>query len=275
MLRTKATALSVVVAAIVTIVLAGTTSAQARGRGRSGAQARQAMINALQQQLGQARQTLAAAQAEITQAQGQIDESKSRVETAKSALESVRSDKRNSRQTLDQLESDLIEKAGPDSAIGKAHAELLAAEDAHATAKKNVLNSSEYKNKIAAIEPDQRSKQLPIVQKEALKDDSDYQHARGRLKLAQVQWTQQRTAMLQASEEWMAASKAMKDAHLEENKADGEARAGAMARMPAAARMRDARDVADAAMQTIATCEYQLRQLGVNPAPPAKTTAKK
>jgi hypothetical protein len=78
--------------------------------------------------------------------------------------------------------------------------------------------------------------------------------------------------MLQASDEWMAASKVMRDSHLEETKADGEARAGAMARMPAAARMRDAKDVADTAMQVIANCEYQLRQLGVNPAPPAKTT---
>lgn len=78
--------------------------------------------------------------------------------------------------------------------------------------------------------------------------------------------------MLQASDEWMAASKTMRETHSEEAKADGEARAGAMARMPAAARMRDAKEIADAAMETIAMCEAQLRQLGVNPSPPAKKT---
>jgi hypothetical protein len=67
----------------------------------------------------------------------------------------------------------------------------------------------------------------------------------------------------------------MREAQVEEHKVDGEARAGAMARMPAAARMRDAQQVANDAMDTIAACEYQLRQLGVNPSPPVKTTAKK
>jgi chromosome segregation ATPase len=273
MMRARAAALSALV--VVIAVLCTSPAVAARNNGRNAAAVRQAMINSLQQQLGQARQVLSAAQAEISQAQGQIDESKSRVESAKSTLESVKTDKRNSRQVLDQLEADLIEKAGPDSDIGKAHAELLAAEDAHATAKKNVLNSSEYKDKIAAIEPDQRTKQLPIVQKDALKEDYDFQHARGRLKLAQAQWGQQRTAMLQANEDWMAASKAMRGSQAEEHKVDGEARAGAMARMPAAARMRDAQQVASDAMETIGACEYQLRQLGVNPTPPAKTTAKR
>ena len=278
MLRAKAAASRVLF--IVTVAIAVSWSSPnlfARGynNGRNAAAARQAMINSLQQQLGQARQVLSAAQAEISQAQGKIDESKSRVETAKSTLESVKTDKRNSRQTLDQLEADLIEKAGPDSEIGKSNAELLAAEDAHATAKKNVLNSSEYKDRIAAIDPDQRTKQLPLIQKEALKEDSDFQRAKGRLKLAQVQWGQYRTTMLQGSEEWMAASKAMREAQTEEHKVDGEARAGAMARMPAAARMRDAQQVANDAMDTIAACEYQLRQLGVNPSPPVKSTAKR
>ncbi len=135
-----------------------------------------------------------------------------------------------------------------------------------------MLNSPEYKAKIAAIEPDQRSKQLPLVLKEALKEDSDYQRARSRLAQAKNHWGQVRTAMLQASSEWMAASKAMRNSHTEEHKVEGEARAGAMARMPAAARMRDAKEVADAAMETIAMCEAQLRSLGVNPSPPAKTT---
>ena len=218
---------------------------------------------------------LASAQAEANAAQGKIDESKSRVETAKGALESAKTEQRSTHETLDQIEANLIERAGTDSEIGKAHTEFLEAEEAHAVAKKNVLNSAAYKDKAAAIESDVRSKQLPLLRKEAFQNDNDYQQVLKRLALAKLHWHQLRTTMVQKSEEWMAASRAVRDAQQDENKAEGQAKSGALARMPAAARLRDAREVGEAAMETIGNCEAALRQLGVNPTPPAKTTAKK
>jgi chromosome segregation ATPase len=273
MSRTKTMALVLVAAAF-----CAPPSSAAQGRGynnRAAAANRQRAIAALQAQLGAARQTLSAAQTEINQAQGKIDDSKSRVETAKSTIDSAKSEVRSSHQTLEEIEARLLEKAGPGSDVGKARAEFLAAEEAYNGAKKNVLESATYKTQIEALDPSERSKQLPLIQKAAFKDDSTYQNAKARLSLAKVKWAAQRTQMVQSSPEWMAASKAVKDARLEENKADGEAKAGALARMPAAARLRDARDVAQEAAEAIAACEFQLRQLGVNPSPPPKPTGKK
>jgi HlyD family secretion protein len=261
--------------AVVTALSVSPTLAQARGRGNNGAAqraARQAMINNLQQTLAGARQTLSAAQAQMSQAQSEIEASKSRVQEAKNSHDSAKSDERSSHQSLDQIEAELFEKAGPTSEIGKAHAEYVEAEDEFKAANDQLFNSSEYKDKVAALESADRAKLLPEIKKEAKSNDSRYQHALARLNLTRTRWKQLRMQMVQNSPEWMAASKSVREAQSEENKADANAKSGAMARLPAAAKMRDAKSVYLAAMETIMTCEAQLRAMGVNPAPPQQNT---
>ena len=140
--------------------------------------------------------------------------------------------------------------------MAKSHTEFLEAEEDTRSPKKNVLNSAAYKEKAAAIESDVRFKQLPLLRKEAFQDDNDYQ-----LRSSGWHWpsagTSYCTTMVQKSEEWMAASRAVRDAQQDENKAEGQAKAGdgshAGRRPPG-----DAREVGEAAMETIGICEAGL-----------------
>ncbi len=144
MLRTKIHAPGVMAVVTLAIAAACAASAPAAGynnRGAAAAAARQRTIAVLQAQLAEARQVLAAAQAEMAQArQDRRVENARRERQELAGIRQVRGAQFAS--NLDQIEADLIEKAGPDSEIGKARAEFLAAEDEHATAKKNVLNNA-------------------------------------------------------------------------------------------------------------------------------------
>ncbi len=232
------------------------------------AAARQRMIQAAQANLAAARKAQALAQVQMHEAQGTIDTANARIRAAKSSMDEAKSEEHNSHMSLQEIQARLIEETGPNSEISKAHAALLAAFDEFHDQNKRVLDSDEYKSKVAELtEPEDRLKKLPKVREEVFKSDDQYQSALNRVKEEKVKFGQLRTAMVRSSPEWMAMSEQVREAIKSQNHAEIEAIGGGSAKMRAKYRLRDAQEVYAAATMTINQCEAILRRLGVKPAP--------
>jgi uncharacterized protein YciI len=245
--------------------------AQARyGRGNYASAAyRQRMIQFAQAQLGAARRAQGLAQVQMKQSQSQVDADNARIRGAKTSLGTAKTDEHDSHLALEEIQTQLIDAAGPTSEIGKAQAALLAAEAEFESAAKRVLGSDDYKAQSAAVsDHSERLKRLPEIREAAFRHDDEYQNKLARLKIERAKFGQLRTEMVRNSSEWTEMSQAVRDALKEQHHAETEAINGGFAKMSAKYRLRDAQQVYAAATSAANQSEAILRRLGVNPPPP-------
>ena len=257
---------------LVALMLCSSAAHARNYHNRNSGAARQNMIRAAQANLAAATRVAAMAQAQMAEAQPNVDAASDRIRTAKSSLDSAKSNERTAHQSLEAIQADLIEQAGADSEIGKSHADLVAAQENFCHEAKRILESEEYKTKLAEItDGGDRLKKLPEMRDAMLKHDDTYQNALSRLQIEHARFCQLRTEMVRNSPEWTSMSQEVRDALKEQNKAEIEATNGGFAHMKHWYRLHDAKMAYASAQATIAQCQGILRQLGVRPPPAPKS----
>jgi chromosome segregation ATPase len=264
------------IATLVLLLVACPAAAQARSyhRGRGSNAARQNMIRMAQANLAAATQMAAQAQLQIAEAQPKVDAATDRIRTSRSSMASAKSNERTAHQSLVAIQADLIEQAGPSSEIGRSHADMVAAQEKFCHEAKRILESDEYKAKVAEItDSGDRLKKLPEMREEMLRHDEAYQRTLSRLQLEHARFCRLRTDMVRNSPEWTSMSQEVRDALKEQNKAEIEATNGGFAHMKHWYRLHDAKLAYASAQATIAQCQGILRQLGVRPPPTPQSPA--
>lgn len=261
------------VIAITALVLvdAVSTEALARGRGhhrgRSSAAAAAArkkqMIQTIQNQVAIARQVLAAAESQAAMSEKELSAARERITAARSEIEAAGSEERNAREELREIESSILGDQGPESPLGKAQAAIDEAQQAIDRELHRVVSLPEHALKLTAADRAADARLLSASDKETLRNDGQYQSALNGLEGAKRDFARIREDLLKRNPEWVAASKAVAEAHRKETRLKQDSNSGALPAMSTKRNLRTSQDVAAAARATIAQGEAMLRQLGV------------
>lgn len=262
------TAITVVALVMVSIA---STEAVARGRrhhqGRSAAAAaavrKKQMTQTIQNQVAVARQVLAAAESQAAMSEKELSAARERLAAARGEIEAAGSEERQAREELREIESSIIDDQGPESPLGKAQSAIDAAQQALDRELHRVVSLPEHAVKLTAADRAADARVLSATDKEALRNDAQYQLTLGGLESAKRNFALIRQDLLNRSPEWVAASKAVAEAHRKETKLKQESNSAALPSMSTKRNFRTSQDVAAAARATIAQGEAMLRQLGV------------
>ena len=265
-----------VVPAVITLaafVVANVVSSEAMARGRShnrgrssaaaAAARKKQTIQTIQNQVATARQVLAAAESQAAMSEKELSVVRERIAAARSEIEAAGSAEREAIAELRELESDIVEAQGADSPLGKAQAAIDDAQVSLDWELHRVLSLPGHTGTPTAADRSAEARSLSATQRDALRKDVEYQLALERVASAKRNLAQIREDVFKRNPEWVAASKAVTEAHKKESKAKQDGSIGAIRSMPAKRDLRTSQDVAAAARATIAQGEAMLRQLGV------------
>lgn len=240
----------------------------------------QAAINQTQAQLTAAQQLLAAATAEVTEWQGKVSAAQGSLDIASDEFKSSRSEADTSSQRVRELEKQLEEQQPKGSPFVVAKADFLKAKDALDAAANAVFNSEEYKNKYKqALQSADKATVLPKLKDESLKKDLVWQRAKIVFDAVHSQYEQAQHAVYEKNEEWVEATKSVRESRGQQTKAEQRASNAAMHKASANTKLRDATKVQTAAqanvMQLTATLNSLRGSIGQKPIDPTASTASK
>ena len=251
--------------AVVFAALAGESAATAatkkhnhRSSASSAAARKKQSAQAIQNQINVARQVLAMAEAKGGMSAQQVQAAQERIANARSEIEAAGSEEREAREQMREIEQRILAEQGPDTPVGRAQAEVTAAEVAVHRELHRVVGAAPP---AADTSPDTHS--LSAAERETLRNDAEYTAAKERLVSAKRNLARVRQELLQAHTDWVAASKAAAEAHKRETAAKQAAGRPNLGAVSAKRNLHDAQDVAAAARATIAQGEAMLRQMGM------------
>jgi chromosome segregation ATPase len=221
------------------------------------------MIQTIENQVAVARQVLAAAESQAAMSEKELSVVRERITAARSEIEAAGSEEHKAREELREVESGILSDQGPESPLGKAQAAIDEAQQTLDRELHRVVSLPEHAVKLTAADRSADARLLSASDRETLRNDSQYQSALGRLEGAKRNYAQLREDLLKRNPEWVAASKAVAEAHRKESKLKQDSNSGVLPAMPAKRSLRTSQEVAAAARATIAQGEAMLRQLGV------------
>lgn len=261
------------VIALTALILVNSVSTEALARGRShhrgrssaaaAAARKKQMIQSIQNQVAVARQVLAAAESQTAMSEQELGAVRERLVAARSEIEAAGSEERKAREELREIESSILSDQGPESPSGKAQAAVDEAQQALDRQLHRLVSLPEHAAELTAADRSADARLLSASDRGTVRNDAQYQSALGRLTSAKRDFAQIRDDLLKRTPEWIAASKAVAEAHQKESKLKQDGNTGAIRSMPAKRNLRTAQDVAAAARATVVQGEAMLRQLGV------------
>jgi chromosome segregation ATPase len=233
-----------------------------KGKGKSGNQEKQAAAKQLQAQLAAANQRLIVATAELNQLRAKVSAAQGSIDVAADEAKNSKSDADVNSQRVREIEEQLEQSQPKDSPLAQARADYLAAKEALEDATEEIFESEEYKAKYqAALKEGDRATTIPKLKSEALKNDQVYQRAKIVYDAVRQIYEQERSAVFAKSNEWVEATKATREARGEQTKAEQKVQSGALHKMSANSKLRDATKAALAAQAQVQKLNAALASL--------------
>jgi len=269
LIPSRRAAVTVVVITALVLVNIATNEALARGRsrGRSSAAAAAARkkqtIQTIQNQVAVARQVLVAAESQTAMSEKELAAVRERITATRGEIEAAGSEEREALAALRETEADILDDQGPETPLGKAKAALDEAQRALDVELHRVVSLPEHAATLTPAERSAEARALSAKDRQTLQSDTQYLLALSSLENAKRDYARVREDVFKRDPEWVAASKAVGEAHRKESKAKRDGSAGALPAMSTKRNLRTSQEVAAAARATIAQGEAMLRQLGV------------
>jgi chromosome segregation ATPase len=233
-----------------------------KGKGNNGNQEAQAAVKQLQSQLAVANQRLIAATAEVNQLQAKVSAAQGSIDAAAGDVKNSKSDADVNSQRVREIEAQLEQAQPKDSPLAQTRADYLAAKEALEDASEEVFESEDYRAKHeAAMKGVDRATTVPKLKSEALRSDQAYQRAKIVYDATRQIYEQERSAVFAKSNEWVEATKASREARGEQTKAEQKVQNGALHKMSANSKLRDATKAALAAQAQVQKLNSALASL--------------
>jgi chromosome segregation ATPase len=213
---------------------AGKPKGHSKGKsGQSSAQ-KQKTIDQIKAQIASAKQVLATAEAKGQMSSAQVEEARKKLSDARAALDEAKDDERAAAETLNDIETDLIDSQEPDSKVGKAKAKLEEARAAY------------EKARAGGVSP----------------NNPDYVTAKDALNAAKQEFDKAKAELFESDDDWVAAKETLREEQADraEAKKQSDSARGSAGSLK---EMRNASQVAAAARAIISQGEAKLRALGV------------
>jgi DNA repair exonuclease SbcCD ATPase subunit len=239
------------------------SAAAAAARKKAADSRKKQTIQEIQNQVAIARQALAAAESQFAMSEKELNLMRERLAAIRSEMTAAGSEERRAREELREIESSIVGDQGPDSPLGNAQADIDEAELLLHREMHRVVPLPEHTTKAMLADRAADARLLSDDERKALRNDDQYQLAQAKLTAARRAFTQTRQDLLKRNPEWVAASKAVADAHKRESMLKQKGNASARGSLPARRDLCTAEDVAAAARATILQGEAMLRHLGV------------